>query len=81
MTLVTKQAVAMAQILISVIFIGGYFIVLWDFIHGKVAAPIEWKEVLISLISLLTAGVLTILHFWFSRSRPQDPNDSTTPPP
>jgi hypothetical protein len=74
--MVSKQAVAGAQILISIIFIGGYFVVLWDFIHGRIAAPIEWKEVLISLISLLTAGVLTILHFWFSRSRPQDNNGS-----
>lgn len=72
--LVTKRVVGGAQILLSVLFVTGYFVILWAFIHGDIHPPPEWKDVLQSLLSILTAGVLTILHFWFSRSRPEDPN-------
>jgi hypothetical protein len=39
------------------------------FITGNVATPVEWKDTLAALLSVLTAGVLTILGFWFNRSR------------
>lgn len=70
--LVTRKVVATAQLTLSVLFIGGYFLVLSEFIHGRISVPVEWKDVLQSLLSMLTAGVLLILQFWFSRSRPQD---------
>lgn len=72
MALVTRKVVGMAQVVLSVLFVGGYFIVLSDFIHGGVKAAPEWHDAIQTLLSLLTAGVLTILHFWFNRSRPQD---------
>jgi hypothetical protein len=59
------------------LFIGGYFITLWDFIHGKISVPLEWKDTLQALLSLLTAGVLLILHFWFTRGRADESNDDS----
>jgi ABC-type anion transport system duplicated permease subunit len=77
MKLVTRQAIALSQISLSVLFVGGYFYVLLEFVHGHISVPIEWKDVLQSLLALLTAGVLQVLHFWFSRSRPSDdPKDA-----
>jgi hypothetical protein len=64
---------------LSILFVGGYFYVLLDFIHGKISVPLEWKDVLQTLLSLLTAGVLMILQFWFLRSRPQDPQETQPP--
>jgi hypothetical protein len=61
--------VAAAQIALSAIFLTGYFVLVGLFITGKVATPIEWKDTLAALLSVLTAGVLTILAFWFNRSR------------
>lgn len=63
------KATAYAQVILSVVFIGGYFICLWDFIHGHVNTPPEWKDTVQNLISLLTAGVLLILNYWFQRQR------------
>ena len=77
---VTRRVVATAQILLSMLFVAGYFLVLSEFIHGRIAVPIEWKDTLQTLLSLLTAGVLMILQFWFLRSRPQDPNETAPPP-
>ena len=65
------RTVAAAQIILSVVFIAGYFFILGKFLDGQIKTPPEWKDVLTALISLLTAGVLLILQFWFSRSRPQ----------
>lgn len=69
-----ERTVAVAQILLSITFLVGYFVMLAMFITGKVATPIEWKDTLAALLSVLTAGVLMICQFWFSRSRPQEPN-------
>lgn len=79
MALVTRKVVGLAQVSLSILFVGGYFYTLIDFIHGNVHAGAEWHDAIQTLLSLLTAGVLTILHFWFSRSRPQgnDPPETT----
>jgi hypothetical protein len=69
----TDRTVAVAQITLSVVFLLGYFAMLALFITGKVATPVEWKDTLAALLSVLTAGVLSIVGFWFSRSRPQEP--------
>lgn len=69
----TERLVGFAQVVMSVVFVTGYFCVLGLFLLGYVKAPVEWKDVLTALISLLTAGVLLILQFWFSRSRPHTP--------
>jgi hypothetical protein len=72
MRMLTRRVVGLAQVSLSVLFVGGYFYTLWEFIHGKVKAGVEWHDAIQTLLSLLTAGVLQILHFWYSRSRPQD---------
>jgi hypothetical protein len=74
---VTRKVVAAAQCGLSILFVAGYFFTLWEFIHGNIRVPIEWKDTLQSLLSMLTAGVLLILQFWFSRSRPEDPNQKS----
>ena len=79
MALVARKVIGWAQVLLSVLFVGGYFMVLTDFIHGGVKAAPEWHDAIQTLLSLLTAGVLTILHFWFNRSRPQDPQPDNDP--
>ncbi len=61
---------AAAQVVLSAIYIGGYFWTLGRFIVGDVQTPVEWKEVLIAIIGSLTAGVGVVLSFWFNRSRP-----------
>lgn len=69
----SDKATAYAQIFLSVLFVGGYFITLWDFIHGRISVPIEWKETLQNLLALLTAAVLQIIGYWFSRHRQSIP--------
>lgn len=66
----TERLVGFAQIALSVIFVSGYFLILGLFILGYVSTPQEWQEILKTLLGLLTAGVLLILQFWFSRGRP-----------
>lgn len=69
----TDKGIAYAQVTLSVVFLVGYFVVLSDFIHGRIAVPIEWKDTLGALLSVLTAMVLQIGNFWFSRSRESQP--------
>jgi len=64
-----NHILAGAQIALSVIYTAGYFGVLSVFLFGHVGTPPEWKDVLQTLLGLLTAGELLILQFWFSRSR------------
>lgn len=66
----TERLVGFAQIALSVIFVAGYFLTVGLFILGYVRTPPAWEEILKTLLGLLTAGVLLILQFWFSRSRP-----------
>jgi hypothetical protein len=67
----TERLVGFAQIALSVIFVAGYFLTVGLFILGYVRTPAAWEEMLKMLLGLLTAGVLLILQFWFSRARPQ----------
>lgn len=71
----TAHLTGLAQIALSILFCGGYFWILSMFLLGSIRTPAPWKDVLTALISLLTAGVLQILQFWFSRERSKD-----TPP-
>jgi hypothetical protein len=69
----TERTVAVAQVVLSVVFLVGYFTTLGLFLTGRVETPIDWKDTLAALLAVSTAGVLQILQFWFSRSRPQEP--------
>lgn len=74
--MMTHRQAAWAQIILTIVFVIGYFVVLSDFIHGRVSVPIEWKETLQGLLTLLTAAMLQIINYWFSRQR-QSTDQST----
>lgn len=61
--------VGIAQILISVLFLSGYFAVLGMFLTGWIKTPEVWRDALIALLGVITGGVGVILAFWFARSR------------
>ena len=65
----TDRAIAIAQVLISVLFLVGYFSLLGMFVLGMAKVDPEYKDIVNSLLSVLTAGVGGILYFWFQRSR------------
>ena len=67
------KEIAYAQIILTCLFLVGYFWVLTDFIHGKISVPVEWKDTLQALLSVLTAAVITIVNYWFSRQRESNP--------
>jgi hypothetical protein len=61
-----------AQVTLSVVFIGGYFIVLYALLKGELHPPAEYKDTINTLMGVLTAGVGTILAYWFARQRGSD---------
>lgn len=63
------RVTAAAQIVLSLLYVGGYFVMLGLFLLGHIRTPVEWKDQLGVLIGVLTAGVMLILQFWFSRTR------------
>jgi len=65
----SDRVIAAAQVLLSAIYIGGYFWTLARFLDGNVQTPEGWKEVMVAIIGSLTAGVGIILAFWFQRTR------------
>lgn len=67
-----------AQVLLSGVFIIGYFFLIWQFMKGEVHVPDNFKDAFITLLGVLTGGVGTIIAYWFSRQRPDTPN---APPP
>lgn len=66
----TDRGIAIAQIALSIIFLAGYFWLMYQFIAGHIRVPADYKDMFTALLGVLTAGVGTILSFWFSRSRP-----------
>lgn len=73
--------IAWAQLLLSTLFLSGYFLVLILFMLGYAKIPTDYKEAFAGLLSLMTGGGLTILYFWFSRNRSQpmaEPNTEVT---
>jgi uncharacterized membrane protein YbhN (UPF0104 family) len=73
----THKATAYAQILLSAVFIGGYFFVLYLFLDGHVKVPPEFKDTFGTLLGVITGGVLLILNYWFARQRQSTDKDST----
>lgn len=70
----THRGTAWAQIALSIIFIVAYFGVLVLFLLGYVKVPPDWKDVLQTLLAVLTSGVITILSYWFARQRQSTPD-------
>lgn len=67
-----NHLIATAQVLLSCLFLGGYFWLLYSFMSGNVRVPLDYKEAFIALLGVLTAGVGTIMAYWFQRQRPPD---------
>lgn len=65
----THRETGYAQILLTLVFLVGYFVVLSTFLHGKAVVDATWKDTIQALLSVLTGGVLLILQYWFSRQR------------
>jgi hypothetical protein len=75
MALVANRIIAAAQVVLSVVFLVGYFTTLGLFLLGRVSPPVEWEDTIKALISVITAGVLMILSFWFQRSRQNEKSE------
>lgn len=56
------------QILLSALFVIGYFIILGLLLSGAVQIPDGLKEVVILLLGIITREVPTIMQFWFGSS-------------
>jgi hypothetical protein len=69
----TNRETGYMQTLLTMLYLVGYFLTLHAFIEGRVKTPLEWQDTLKSLLAVLTAGVLSILYFWFNRSRGSAP--------
>lgn len=72
MSHITHRMAAVAQIGLSILFIIGYFVVLALFLLGYIKTPETWKDALTALLGVITAGVIQILGYWFSRQRQSD---------
>lgn len=60
---------AKAQLLLSVVFFIGYFACVILFMLGYSRIPDGMREMFTGLVSLMSAGGLMIVQFWFNRSR------------
>jgi len=56
------------QIILSGVFIGGYFVLVYTLITGKFVVEPSQTVLVSTLIGVLTAGVANILQFWFGSS-------------
>ena len=56
------------QVLLSILFIGGYFVVLYSLIAGDLKIDNTLKDAILLLIGIITREVPTIMQFWFGSS-------------
>lgn len=71
----TKHISLLAQIILTVLFVGGYLWVMQRFMSGAVVVAPEMAELFKTLISILTGSVITIMNFWFMSSRSSQAKD------
>lgn len=78
--LLSHKLTAYFQASLSVLFVSGYFWVLFLFLLGKVHVPGEYHDAILTLLGVLTGALSAILNFWFSRQRlsGEDPLPGTT---
>lgn len=63
------------QVTLSALFVGGYFVLLTMFILGYTHLDPTYKDLLLTLIGVLTAGIPQILNFWFGSSHGSQKKD------
>jgi hypothetical protein len=56
------------QMALSLLFIGGYFLIMSAFFVGKIEISPELKEPFLILLGVITANVPSIMQFWFGTS-------------
>lgn len=66
------RVVIVAQLLLSAIFVLGYFAVIAAFLVGMVRVPTDYKEAFMALLGVVTASVVQLFSFWFARARAPD---------
>ena len=64
-----------AQVVLTMLFVGGYLWVLRQFMVGAVTVVPELLELFKTLLSVLTGSLITILNFWFVSSRSSQQKD------
>ena len=64
-----------AQILLTVLFLIGFFWMLREVMSGTVLIPADLKDAFLTLLGVVTGSVLTIVNFWFSSSRSSQAKD------
>lgn len=75
----THKGTAYVQAFLSFLFIGTYFFILIKFMDGGVKVPPEFKDAFTALLGVLTATVVNVISFWFSRQRQSsDPTGEAT---
>lgn len=75
----THRETGYVQALLTVLFLAGYFFTLRAFLQGKAIVSPDWKETIQALVSVLTAGVLQVINYWFARQRASnDPQQKET---
>src|SRR5690349_5990647 len=80
LTTLTHKGTAYVQAILSFLFIGAYFYILIKFMDGGVKVPVEFKDAFTALLGVLTANVVQMMSFWFSRQRTSaDPTAPGTP--
>jgi len=77
----TARMTGMAQVSLTLVMLIGYFVILDHVLDGDVHTPDAYKDVLITLLGVLTGCVSTITAFWFNRSRtnPEAHSDKKEP--
>lgn len=64
-----RKIFAYTQVALSALFITGYFFILSLFLLGYINTPPTWRDALTALLGVVTAGVMQIIGYWFSRQR------------
>ena len=63
------KIVAATQIALALVFIAGYFAVVYAFMFGYVLVPPDYKEAFVALLGVVTASVVQIISYFFARQR------------
>jgi len=63
-----KDQGIMPQVILSLVYSIGYFVVMFMFMAGKIAVPAEHAVMFGGLLGVLSAAQLQIMNFWFGSS-------------
>lgn len=66
------RGVSWAQLWLTILFVVGYFGVLYVLLVGKAAVDDSHSDTLHALLGVLTATVVQVMGYWFARQRPGD---------